>query len=136
MLVLWVHQNAPLSVLRGAVLQSGVNVCGWPPLPNITIIPAPAAAEGTAIYNTYNVLDAADYDQAEEIGDYNTQYTLAGGAEAILEEHEELHHHEVSGSRTFFLGPFFVIFVSLFCPFVVLCFPELLSSHPLLLVCA
>ena len=107
-----------------------------PAIPNITIIPAPAAAEGTAIYNTYNVLDAADYDQAEEIGDYNTQYTLAGGAEAILEEHEELHHHEVSGSRTFFLGPFFVIFVSLFCPFVVLCFPELLSSHPLLLVCA
>eukprot|EP00039_Didymoeca_costata_P012247 m.175559 g.175559 ORF g.175559 m.175559 type:complete len:709 (+) comp15429_c2_seq4:334-2460(+) len=44
------------------------------------------------VYTTYgtNVLDHADFDRQEEIGDYKTGYTLAGGVEAIAEEDEDL----------------------------------------------
>jgi hypothetical protein len=42
-------------------------------------------------YTTYaGVLDDADYNREEEIGDYKTGYSLAGGVEALEEEEEEI----------------------------------------------
>jgi hypothetical protein len=42
-------------------------------------------------YTTYaGVLDDADYNREEEIGDYKTGYSLAGGVEALDEEEEEI----------------------------------------------
>lgn len=47
--------------------------------------------EDDHIYTTYTgVLDDADYNRDEEIGDYKTGYSLAGGVEALAEEEEEI----------------------------------------------
>ena len=48
-------------------------------------------------YHDYvaNVLDDADYDRAEEIGDYKTAYTKTGGVEAYDEEDEDLYGIEL-----------------------------------------
>ena len=47
--------------------------------------------EDDHVYTTYTgVLDDADYNREEEIGDYKTGYSLAGGVEALAEEEEEI----------------------------------------------
>lgn len=46
--------------------------------------------EGDDVYMRYNVIDLPDYDRDEEIGDYATGYTAAGGVEALAEEEEDI----------------------------------------------